>query len=173
MKYLLIVIAILVCSLSVLAQSKTKAVVFPENSKEFTVVFPSAPKIQDIFSGDVSGKKATLDIRDAGLKVEVMDFDARTMAGFERLDEKQIASAAVNHGIDNGFESVTVTTGRTNLGRFAKMQGYKTISGERMIFEAVFHYGKKQVFVIYVGAPSRLYPSTATMNFFNSVKVVP
>ncbi len=160
---------VILCPLFVFTQSQSPYV-FPDKSVEFIATFPATPKIETIFSGGKSAQRAKLSLGDDGFKVEVMEFDANIMANFAAYSEEQLASAGLNHGRDNGLESVTVSTSKTGLGRIAKMQGYKTVYDERMTFVAHFYYGKRQVFVVYIVSPSRLYPSKATTQFLNSVK---
>lgn len=159
-------------STSVWSQERisTSALEFPKNSIEFVVTFPEAPKVETVFANGHVSKSAKLLGASVQMKVEILEFEEAIMEKFARFDEVQLSSAAWNHGRDNGLESLTVATGSSGFGRYAKMQGYKTLSGERMIFEAFFYYGKRQVFVLYVVSPSRLYPTKSITKFLNSMR---
>ncbi len=154
------------------SQTKPRSVsyVFPEKSSEYVVTFPTKPIVETIFGASKSGLNAKLSIQDGALKAEVLEISKAEADGIERMTETMLASAANAHGKDNGYESLTVATGRSALGRYARMQGYKTIDNERLRFEALFQYGKHQVIILYVVCESSKYPTSYITQFFNSLK---
>ena len=170
----LAVLLIVLCSFSNWAQNKKNVkYTFPKKSVEFVVTFPAKPKIKKISANGISATSAKLVLADDELiKADVTEISEAVAAKIERFNETELASAAWNHGRDNGYEGLTVTTGKTDIGRYARMQGYKTISDVRVMYEAHFYYGKRQVLILYVVCKSSEYPTKAISKFLNSLSIV-
>jgi len=169
----LAVLLIVLCSFSNWAQNKKNVkYTFPKKSVEFVVTFPAKPKLKKISAKGVSGTSAKLVLADEIIKADVTEISEAVSAKIERFSETELASAARNHGRDNGYEDLTVTTDKTDIGRYARMQGYKTISDVRVMYEAHFYYGKRQVLILYVISESSEYPTKAISKFLNSLSIV-
>ena len=145
-------------------------VVFPESTREFSVVFPRAPRIQTVYADGFTGKQAELSLNDCFLRAEVMELSDEQASDAAKNTETQRAEIAHAYARANGLSNAAVTSGVNELGRFAKLRGNKVIQGVNITFESIFIWGYKQAFTLTVGGSSSRYPQQSITTFLNSVR---
>lgn len=160
-------LTLIVCNVFCNAQSKF---IFPENSTEFTVEFPKAPKIESIYVSGKSGKSAQAILSDSYLKAEVLDLGEAEAMRASQLTDGEFSQILMAYATSNGMNYPTITIVQSPLGRAAKLRGYKTIQGSSATFESLWVYGKKQAITLMVAGESNSYPQKATSAFLASLK---
>ncbi len=144
--------------------------VFPEPAMEFTVMFPTIPKIENVYANDGTGKSAEVTLSDCFLRAELLTMNSEQATNASRLTDEQLAGIALAYGNANGLSNATVKTGSNDLGKFARLRGYKTVANVPATFETMFIYGRKEAITLTVGGKSSSFPQKAITDFFNSVK---
>jgi len=158
-------------SLNAQTAKSTGSFIFPEQTVEFSVIFPHAPRVQTIYiEGGLSGKQAVLTTGDSFLRAEVMELSDEQAANAAKNTESQRVEIALAYARANGISNASVSAGVNDLGRFARLRGNKTIEGISVTYETMFIWGKKQAFNIAVGGMSSSYPQRSITTFLNSVK---
>lgn len=150
----------------------TNSFIFPENSIEFTIQFPSKPKIEKIFAIGKSGLKAELLTNYGFLRAEIFTITQEEAKQVFTNDDSHFIQIGFDYAEFNGLTNSTSTTGKTKLGRFINVKGFKKVDGINISFEAIFYYGQQQAIILYAGAKSSEYPRISITNFFSSLNVV-
>lgn len=144
---------------------------FPLANSEFTVEFPQKPTIKTVQSEMGPVEQANYVSDDNNLfRAEYGTATAEQLSIMHNATEEQLSQMGITVGKLVGYTGSTVTSGKTNLGTYIKLRGYKMINGVSYLIEHIMYYGKRSIMTVVTGAKATDYPSTKINNFKNSLK---
>lgn len=145
--------------------------IFPQANSEFTVEFPQKPKIKNVQSEMGAVEQATYVSDDYSIfRAEYGTATTEQFSAINNATEEQLAQVGMDIGKMFGYAGVSVTSGKTNLGTYIKLRGYKIIDGGSYLIEHLMYYGKRSIMTVVTGAKATEYPTTKIYNFINSLK---
>lgn len=144
--------------------------VFPQNDSEYTVEFPQKPTIKTVQSELSPVEQANLVLGDNLFRAEYGIATAEQMSVIKNATEEQLSQIGLAVGKMVGYTGISVTAGKTNLGTYIKLRGYKIVDGTSYLIEHLVYYGKRSIMTVVTGAKATDYPTTNINNFINSLK---
>lgn len=145
--------------------------VFPQANSEFTVEFPQKPTIKTVQSEMGPVEQANYVTDDYNIfRAEYGTATAEQLSVMHNATEEQLLQIGMALGKLVGYTGSTVTSGKTNLGTYIKLRGYKIIDGVSYLIEHIMYYGKRSIMTVVTGAKATNYPTTKIYNFINSLK---
>ncbi|MBA4121167.1 MAG: hypothetical protein H0X72_01715 [Acidobacteria bacterium] len=145
--------------------------VFPQANSEFTVEFPQKPTIKNVQSEMASVEQANYVSDDYSIfRAEYGTATAEQLSAINKATEEQLTQVGMALGKMVGYTGISVTSGKTNLGIYIKLRGYKIIDGVSYLIEHLMYYGKRSIITVVTGAKAIEYPTTKIYNFINSLK---
>jgi hypothetical protein len=144
---------------------------------EFSVEFPAAPKVQEILVPAL-GKIQSAELR-VGTKGSTSGY-VLTAEGYpvSRSDilkqyediKSYFYNSLQEYANANGIQSAEFKYFKDNIGEGMFMRGYKSISGQRVIYSTMSVLGDSSIISLRVGAPAKDFPPPGFSAFFQSVR---
>lgn len=145
--------------------SKQLSVTFPVDALEYTVEFPSKPKIEE------EGSLAVLIIKNVFIRAEVFPLSDDEKNALQQQDSTKLYEIASGYAKWNGLSDVTITTGITSLGTYVKLKGFKQVKTSSAVYETIIYFGKVQKIILSAGGFSGQFPTPDVIKFYNSLKL--
>jgi hypothetical protein len=132
---------------------------------EYTVRFPTAPKITQVYTQQFGNiPTANGGIKNSLLRAECLMIDN------SRLNKKIIKEWLISAASKMGLSGLSYTFKRETYGSVAQIRGYKTISNSPATYEIQMYVGVNSILIIYVGSLSSVYPTNEIHEFISSVR---
>lgn len=145
--------------------------IFPQANSEFIVEFPQKPTIKTVQSEIGLVEQANYVSDDYSIfRAEYGTATADQLSTIHNATEEQLSQVGMALGKIVGYIGITVTSGKTNLGTYIKLRGYKIINSVSYLIEHLMYYGKCSIMTVVTGAKATDYPTTKIHNFINSLK---
>lgn len=145
--------------------------IFPQANSEFTVEFPQKPTIKNVQSEMGPVEQANYVSDDYSIfRAEYGSATTEQLSAIHNATEEQLSQVGIALGKIVGYTGISVTSGKTNLGTYIKLRGYKIIDGVSYLIEHLMYYGKRSIMTVVTGAKATDYPTTKIYNFINSLK---
>jgi hypothetical protein len=152
-------------------QVDVTAKLFPQNNSEFIVEFPQKPTIKTVQSEMGSVEQADYVSDDYCIfRAEYGNATTEQLSAIHNATEVQRSQVGMSIGKMVGYTAISVTSGKTNLGTYVKLRGYKLIKGDSYLIEHLMYYGKRSIMTIVTGAKATDYPTPQIDSFINSLK---
>jgi TonB family protein len=174
MKTTISLLFILILSLAALGQLPPPAeYIFADKDSEFSVAFPTQPKIEVTFHKEFFAVEAKLIVSNVFLRAENTRLKAGEVEKITQKDDKAFGELPMKYAAASELTNSTVTVERDQIGRFAKLRGHKTIAGTPCTYEIYFYAGKNEIITLYAGTKSDSYPTSEIKRFLDSLRLNP
>jgi hypothetical protein len=146
---------------------------FPQNSGEFSVLFPEKPSVSNSKIGALLGKTAIfIDTKNHSfLKAEYFEIDKQTI---KNTTKDNFSKMVEEYLYNSGLKKIKMNYSENPANKNISFKASKIIehNGENIpaMYEGKAFIGSRSVFVIYAGAKSSNYPTPQTFDFINSIK---
>ena len=145
--------------------------IFPQDNPEYTVEFPKNPTLKTIQTEIGSVKQADFVSDDSSIfRAEYGSATPEQTDAIKNASEEQLTQVGISLGKMVGYTGVTVTSGKSNLGTYIKLRGYKMINGSSYVIEHLMYYGKRSIMTIVTAAKATDYPTQNINDFIRSLK---
>jgi hypothetical protein len=149
---------------------------FKPRNCEFSIEFPGKFKIQELMVPTIgSYESAEFRAEIGGASGYVLYAEGYPVKRSDILksynDIKTYLSQSLNeYALANGIQSAEFRYFNDKTGEGMFMRGYKSISGQRVIYSTMSVVGKSSILAARVGAPAKDFPPPGFSQFFNSVR---
>lgn len=152
-------------------KTENNSKIFPQYEAEYSIEFPKTPTIKTVQSEIGAVEQATFVSDDRSVfRAEYGVATVQQLSAIVNASEEELKQTGIKIGRMVGYTGVTVTSGKTNLGTYIQLRGYKVINGTSYLIEHLMYYGKRSSMSIVTGSKATDYPTTDIKNFINSLK---
>lgn len=149
----------------------SSSTIFPQANSEFTVEFPQKPTIKTVQSEMGTVQQADYVSDDYNIfRAEYGSATTEQLSAVHNSTEEKRSQVGIAIGKMVGYSGITVTSGKTNLGTYIKIRGYKVIEGNSYLIEHLMYYGKRSIMTVVTGAKATDYPTKNINSFIYSLK---
>jgi hypothetical protein len=144
----------------------------------YEVTFPEKPILKQASvengSGFVNGEVGELILKDKGVqKIEFYQLDKSLI---ENMNKAVLLNFLKEYSKNNGLSNCDYLYEDIELGRKAKLRGYKTLQDsnrkdKEITYEVVAYVKEDNFMVLYAGCESKIYPTNEITAFLNSIKL--
>jgi len=158
-------------SIPAITSSNNSSYLFPQKSSEYTVEFPEKPTFKTLYTEAGTAEQATVITNDSVLRVEYGTLTAQQINGVVNSSEDQFNQVGLSIGKMVGYTGTSVSSGKTALGRYLKIRGYKITEGSSTLVEHLIYYGKNSVITLVTASKAENYPTKTITTFIETLKL--
>lgn len=141
-------------------------VLFRPSGCEFSVTFPSTPKVQSTGTSQGTMQQAVLEHGTSLFRAECGTRSKEAITYFQKRLQKNLLDQANLFGLENPSAGVESSA----IGTIGTYRGFKKVGGEIYQYMSRVYFGKHTMFQVHLMEPSRQGATVVGNNFLNSVK---